>query len=133
VRVLVVTPVALEPQELERKIRAHAGEDAQTQVVVPAVKLSRLQWLASDEDAARAEAAEIAAGTEARTGAQTQAAVGDTDPAQAVEDALRTFPADEIVIFTRPEGDRNWAEGDLLEQARDQLSVPVRHMEVEAG
>jgi hypothetical protein len=127
-RVLVITPVALEPLELERRIRAHAGEDAVLQIVVPAVKLSRLQWLASDEDAARAEAEEIVAGTEARTGARTRAAVGDTDPAQAVEDALRTFSADEIVIVTRPDAEADWLEGGAVAESLERFELPVVHL-----
>jgi hypothetical protein len=127
-RVLVVTPVELEPHELERRIRAHAGDDAVTQVVVPAVKLSRLQWLASDEDAARAEAGEIAAGTEAGTSAQTRAVAGDSDPAQAVEDALRTFPADELVIVTRPDAEADWLEGGAVAESLERFELPVVHL-----
>jgi hypothetical protein len=127
-RVLVVTPVSLEPRELERQVRAHAGDDAVTQVVVPAVKLSRLEWLASDEDAARAEAGEIAAATEARTSGQTRAAVGDTDPTQAVEDALRTFPADEIVIVTRADAEADWLEGGAVAESLERFDLPVVHL-----
>jgi hypothetical protein len=36
------------------------------------------------------------------------------------------------VIFTHPGGDRSWAEEDLVGQAKERFSVPVRHMEVEA-
>jgi hypothetical protein len=62
-------------------------------------------------------------------------AVGDTgesDPLLALQDALATFPAEEIVICMHPEGERNWAEEDLLEQAQGRFSVPVRQIEVRA-
>jgi hypothetical protein len=62
-------------------------------------------------------------------------AVGDTgesDPLLALQDALATFPAEEIVICTHPEGERNWAEEDLLEQAQGHFAVPVRQIEVRA-
>jgi hypothetical protein len=58
---------------------------------------------------------------------------GETDPLLALQDALATFPADEIVIFSHPEGERNWAEDELLEQAQDRFSMPVRHVEVGAS
>jgi hypothetical protein len=110
-------------------------DDAEVMVVAPALD-SRTRFWTSDNDEAIARAEEVQQETVERLSEDDVHAVGDTgeaDPLLALQDALATFPADEVVIFTRPEGDRNWAEGDLLEQARDQLSVPVRHMEVEAG
>jgi hypothetical protein len=129
-RVLVVTPVALEPGELERQIHEHAGEDAQTHVVVPAVKVSRLQWLTNEEDEARADAVGAAERTDAGTGTQTRAEAGDTDPVQAVEDALRTFPADEIVVVTRPDADAEWLEGGTVSESLRRFDVPVTHLVV---
>ena len=123
-RVLVVTPVAPDPQVLARA----AGPDAVTQVVVPAARLSRLQWLTNEEDEARA-AAEVAADvTETTTDERTHATVGDSDPAQAVEDALRTFAADEIVIVTRPDAEADWLEGGSVAEAVSRFDVPVRHV-----
>jgi hypothetical protein len=119
-------------------LRAALGDgtdDAEVMVVAPALD-SRTRFWTSDNDEAIARAEEVQQETVERLSEDDVDAVGDTgeaDPLLALQDALATFPADEVVIFTRPEGDRNWAEGDLLEQARDQLSVPVRHMEVEAG
>jgi hypothetical protein len=110
-------------------------DDAEVMVVAPALD-SRTRFWTSDNDEAIARAEEVQQETVERLSEDDVDAVGDTgeaDPLLALQDALATFPADEVVIFMRPEGDRNWAEGDLLEQARDQLSVPVRHMEVEAG
>ena len=63
-------------------------------------------------------------------------AVGDTgesDPLLALQDALATFPAEEIVIVTHPGDERNWAEDDLLEQAHSRFSVPVRQVEMRAS
>jgi hypothetical protein len=110
-------------------------DDAEVMVVAPALD-SRTHFWTSDSDEAIARAEEVQQETVERLSEDDVDAVGATgesDPLLALQDALATFPADEVVIFTRPEGHRNWAEGDLLEQARDQLAVPVRHMEVEAG
>jgi hypothetical protein len=107
-------------------------DDAEVMVVAPALD-SRTRFWTSDSDEAIARAAEVQEETVKRLADDDVDAVGDTgeaDPLLAIHDALATFPADEVLIFTRPKGDRNWAEGDLLDQAREQLSVPVRHMEV---
>jgi len=110
-------------------------DDAEVMVVAPALD-SRMRFWASDNDEAIARAEEVQQETVERLAEDDVDAVGDTgesDPLLALQDALVTFPADEVVIFTRPEGDRNWAEGDLVEQAREQLALPVRHLEVQAG
>jgi len=107
-------------------------DDAEVMVVAPAFD-SRMRFWTSDNDEATARAEEVQQETVERLSEDDVDAVGDTgesDPLLALHDALATFPADEVVIFTRPEEDQNWAEGDLLEQAREQLSLPVRHMEV---
>jgi hypothetical protein len=111
-----------------------AGE-AEVMVVAPALD-SRTRFWTSDNDEAIARAQEVQQESVERLAEDEVDAVGDTgetDPLLALQDALATFPAEEIVIFTHPEGDRNWAEADLLEQAEERFSVPVRHMEVGAG
>ena len=50
--------------------------------------------------------------------------VGESDPAQAIDDALATFAADRIVIFSHPEGDRDYREDESLE---DRWNIPVTH------
>jgi hypothetical protein len=112
-----------------------SADDAEVMVVAPALD-SRTRFWTSDNDDAIARAEEVQQETVERLRDDGVDAVGDTgevDPLLALQDALATFPADEIVIFTRPEADQNWAEADLLEQAQGRFSVPVRHMEVEAG
>lgn len=127
-RLLVVTPVALGGGELEERVRGHAGDDAETLVVVPAAKLSRLQWLANDEGDARADADRAAAATDRATGDRTAAVTGDVDPVQAVEDALRTFAADEIVVVTQPDADAEWLEGGATAEALRRFDLPVTHL-----
>jgi hypothetical protein len=127
-RALVVTPVALDPGLLEGVIREHAGADAELRVVVPVTGVSPLQWLTNEEDEARAAAEVAAAQTESATGPSTSAAVGDTDPVQAVEDELRTFPADEIVIVTRPDAEADWLEGGSVAEALRRFDLPVHHL-----
>ena len=65
------------------------------------------------------------------TASRREGAVGDGDPLQAIEDALRTFGADEIVISTHPEGRSNWLERDVVGAARDRFGVPITHVVVD--
>jgi hypothetical protein len=132
-RVLVVTPVAADPGELERAVQDHAGADALTQVVVPAVGVSRLQWLTGEEDEARTAAAVTADQVETATSERTHAAVGDVDPAQAVEDALATFPADEIVIVTRRDEHASWLEGGSVAESLRRFELPITHVAAGPG
>jgi hypothetical protein len=46
-------------------------------------------------------------------------------------DALQTFPADEIVLFTHAGAERTWAEEGLVEHAREGFNADVHHMLVE--
>ena len=61
-------------------------------------------------------------------GEHVEAHVGDVDPLQAIEDGLRMFPADEVVVLTAPDEDATWLETGLGEQARERFSVPVTHL-----
>ena len=85
-------------------LRAALGDDVdELRVVVPAVHQSRLQWLTNADDDARERATEAAASiAEAVPSQETESSAGDSDPLLAVEDALREFPADEVVVVTRP-------------------------------
>jgi hypothetical protein len=102
-------------------------------VVAPASDLSPLQWLASDEDEARGEAAEIARSAEQAAepeAGRVEAQVGDSDPVQAIEDALREFPAAEVIVVTRPGEEANWLEQDTAEEASERFGIPVTHLVV---
>lgn len=136
-RLLVVTTVPVEGELLRRRVREHAGEeDAKVRLVAPASDVSPLQWLASDEDEAREEAAEVAersAHAVASEADVAEAEVGDVDPVQAIEDALREFPADEIIVVTRPGSEAGWLEKGAAAEALERFNVPVSRLDVEDG
>jgi hypothetical protein len=131
--VLVVSSVADPPRELQ----AALGEDVGAiHVVAPAVEQSRLQWLTNAEDDARAQAErtaeEVAAAAEGGA-AQVEVEVGDSDPLLAVEDALRTFDADEIVVVTRTGKGASWLEENAAETIAERFpQLPVRTIELPA-
>jgi hypothetical protein len=102
-------------------------------VVTPALNSPLKHWV-SDEDEARAAAQERLDQSLARladAGVEARGEVGDGDPVQAIEDALRTFGADEIIISTHPPGRSNWLERGVVEKARERFPVPIRHVVVD--
>jgi hypothetical protein len=131
-RLLVVSTAPVEQDELRRRVREHSGaEDVEVRVVAPAVELSPLEWLASDEDEAREEAAGVASEVKEAVRPEAdrvEAEVGDTDPLQAIEDALRQFPADEVLVVTRPEDEARWLEEGTAEDAQERFRIPVTHV-----
>ena len=132
-KLLVIATAPVEPGPLRDAVREHAGDEAEIRVVAPASDVSPLQWLASDEDKAREKAAKVVSGAAESVepeAARTETEVGDTDPVQAIEDALRTFPADEVLVVTRPEDDASWLEEDSAQEARERFCVPVTRLTV---
>jgi hypothetical protein len=102
-------------------------------VVTPALNSPLKHWV-SDEDDARAAARErldASLSKLAEAGVEARGEVGDGDPLQAMEDALRTFGADEIIISTHPEGRSNWLERGVVEKARERFAVPITHVVVD--
>jgi hypothetical protein len=129
-RVLVVATAPVEESLLRERVPA----DAEVHIVAPASHVSPLQWLASDEDKARREAAEIAHEAErAVPSERIETEVGDPDPVQAIEDALRKFRADEIVVVTHPGKEASWLEQDAAEEAFERFNLPVTHLTVGEG
>jgi GABA permease len=61
-------------------------------------------------------------------GLEADGHVGDMMPLAAIEDALRAFPADTIVISTHPISRSHWLKKDLIEQARRRFGRPVVHV-----
>jgi hypothetical protein len=134
-RILVVTTAHTAGESLAERVREHAGSaDAEVKVVAPAADLSPLDWLANDEGDARAEAAELAEETGeavAPEAASVEADVGDTDPVQAIEDALHEFPADELLVVTHSDEDAGWLEEGAGAEALARFDLPVTHLVVD--
>jgi hypothetical protein len=134
-RILVVTTAPVEGDALRDRVLEHAGNgDPEVKVVATASDLSPLDWLANAEDDARAEAESRAVEVGravAPEADRVEAEVGDTDPVQAIEDALRTFPADELVLVTRREDDAAWLEEGAADEALARFDLPVTHLVVD--
>ena len=133
-RVLVVANETVAGPELLSTISTLAlTERTIFRVVCPALN-SRLKTYTSDEDPARAAAQERLDTTLARlasVGIEASGEVGDGDPLVAVDDAVRTFGPNEIVISTHPPGRSNWLERGVVESVRARFDVPVTHVVVD--
>jgi GABA permease len=133
-RVLVVANETVGGEELMSAISTRAlSEHTRFLVVCPALN-TRVKTWTSDEDPARAAAQERLDATLARlasVGIDARGEVGDGDPLIAIEDAVRTFHPDEIVISTHPAGRSNWLERGVVESARARFDVPVAHVVVD--
>jgi hypothetical protein len=133
-RILVIANETVGGETLRNCIHAKTeGFREEVLVVTPALNSPLRHW-ASDEDGARAAAQERLARSLARLGSlgiQARGEVGDAEPLQAIEDALRTFGADEIIISTHPEGRSHWLEKGVVTGARERFAVPITHVVVD--
>ncbi len=113
-------------------LRRGGDERAAVKIVVPASKISRLQWLTNDEDAAREQAAGVAdaAADAVSDGQDVETEVGDNDPSLAVEDALTTFPADEILLVIGGATGAGWLEDGRLEERLGRTGIPVTRLDL---
>jgi adenylate cyclase len=131
-RVLVVTTTVPDERVRER-LREQIPEDAEVRVVAPATEVSTLDWLTNAEDDARAQAARAAEQTAGALQDESRVEVDrtgqNTDAAENVRDALRQFPADEIVVVTSPGVNESWLEEEAVREALEASGVPVRRLE----
>jgi len=133
-RILVIANETVGGSRLRQEIvRLAEGVQENVLVVCPALNSPLKHW-ASDEDDARAEAhqrLETSVDELRRLGVNVRGEIGDSDPLQAIEDALRTFGADCLIISTHPEGRSNWLERGVVEAARERFAVPITHVVVD--
>jgi hypothetical protein len=128
---LVAEPVSADA------LRSAVGEDdansAEVLVVAPALN-TKTRFFFADPDPAIDRADAVQEETVERLSEGGIDAAGDTgeeDPLLALQDALVSYDADEIVLFTHAGGKQNWLEDGLVERAKERFDAPVRHMIVD--
>jgi hypothetical protein len=118
----------------EVRYRAGGGP-AEVLVVAPALARSRLgHWLSADMEGRRAEALRrLDRSVQAlrMAGLAAEGEVGDADPLQAIDDAVRTFLPDEIIISTHPPARSSWLERQVVQRARELVDLPITHVVVD--
>jgi GABA permease len=132
-KILALVSEPVDAGALEQAVGRERAGAAEVLVVAPALN-TRTRFLFSDVDSAieRAEAVEQET-VERMTEGGVDAAgdTGESDPLLALHDALQTFEADEIVLFTHPGGQTDWLEEGVVEEARERFDRPVQHIVVE--
>jgi hypothetical protein len=114
---------------------ASTGYKRQVLVVCPA-RASQLDRWTSAVDGALAQAqANLARTLEAlrASGIDARGEIGAEDPLHAIEDALRTFGADSILVVTVPERSRGSGTRDVVAGARARFALPIARVVVDAG
>lgn len=134
-RLLVVANETVGGAALLAEIRNRSrGRNSEVLVVTPALTASRAAHWASDVDEGmevarqRMELSLIAIG---ELGLEAKGEVGDSDPNVAIEDALRVFAADEVVISTHPPDRSRWLEHGVVDRAREEIDLPITHVVVD--
>jgi nucleotide-binding universal stress UspA family protein len=128
-RLLVLTTEPVTAEQLRDAVPENARpDDAEVMVVAPALAHDALRFWLSDADEAIANAERVSSETVERLDSAGVAASGDTgesDPAQAIQDALQSFPADRIVVFTHPESERRYREDLDPAEVQERFGIPV--------
>lgn len=136
-RVLAIVPDALEGgEEIEEVRRTARGAGARVHIVVPAVEATAFRHTMGDIDEAKREAEErlrASLATLRENGIEASGEVGDPDPVEAAQDALRKAPADEVLIFEREADQARWFEEGLFDRARASLQPPLRMVVIHSG
>jgi hypothetical protein len=133
-RVVVIANETVGGRALLNEIQNRCkGRRSEILVVTPAITSQVKHWV-SDVDEAIAEAErrrEESVSAIREIGLEARGEVGDSDPNVAIEDALRTFPADEVIISTHPPDRSRWLERGVVERAREEVDLPITHVVVD--
>jgi hypothetical protein len=125
--------VAIEPvdepaaiETLRTAARSGGDSDAEVLVLAPALNSPLSHW-ASDVGRSRLDAQRklvLTVGALAAAEVEARGTVGDPDPLQAVEDTLRQFAADEVIVAL-PGGDEQGDARALVAELRRRMDLPV--------
>jgi hypothetical protein len=130
--ILIVAIETLAGEELYGELMTAGGADLELDVLAP-VMASRSHYWASDVDRERADAQkrlEASLAWAAKHGLTAKGEVGDPDPLVAIEDELRAFGADEVIIAMHPRERISWLAGRMIGHLERELDVPVREVAV---
>jgi hypothetical protein len=130
--VLVVANEVLAGAELAELILQHGREQVEVDVLAP-VLASHVHYAVSDIDRELAEARtrlERSLAWAREQNIEARGEVGDPNPTTALDDELRTFGANEVIVVTHPRDRETWQERGELARLRRELDLPVTHVVV---
>jgi hypothetical protein len=128
-KLLVLTSEPISAEQLRGALPDQVEpSDSEVMVVAPALNASGLRFWMSDADDAIAEADKVRREAVEKLGEGGVSATGDTgesDPMTAIQDALATFDADRIVLFTHPESGQDYREDLDPDEIEERFGRPV--------
>lgn len=134
-RIVVIANEECVGDRLFDLVRERCGDGPECEVILVAPALtSRIRYWLSDENGAMAEAQVRAAQSAERFGAAgipVRAHIGDPDPLQALDDAVRTYHPNEVIVATHPPDHANWLEQGFAAQAQARFDLPIAHIVVD--
>jgi hypothetical protein len=128
-KILVLTTEPVTADQLRAALPSDADpQDAELMVLSPALHENALRFWVSDADEAIARADDVRRQSLEQLGDAGVSASGDTGegtPDDAIADALTTFAADRILIFTHPESEQRYKEDVDPDELQERFGVPV--------
>lgn len=135
-KLLVLTSEPVSAEQIRNTLSPDADlENSEVMVVAPALQSSAARFWMSDSDEAIERAQTV--GRESREqlqseGVPAKADTGEADPYKAIQDALQTFPADRLLVFSHPEGKRLYREDIDHDELEIRFGLPVDQAELSA-
>jgi GABA permease len=133
-RVLVVANETIGAPELLNELRTRAaGRRTRVFVIAPVPASPAAEWTGDAGDAPDLARERLEASLESMrsAGFEAEGHVGEIDPSQAVEDAVREFAPDELVVATHPDGHGAPYEQGLVERLQSEFAMPLTHVVVD--
>ncbi len=128
-RLLVLTSEPISSQQLRDAVGPEIDpREAEVMVIAPALQENPIKFWLSDADDAIERAERVRRETLSRLGREgvpASADTGESDPLEAIEDALRTFDADRIVLFQHPEDEQRYREDVDVGELKERFGRPV--------
>lgn len=135
-KLMVLTSEPISAQNLRDALPAGVDpKDAEVMVVAPALHENALHFWVSDADEAIGRAEEVTRESLKRldeAGVAATADTGEGDLLTAAQDALTTFDADRIVIFSHARGERLYREEIEDAELQEHFGLPVDRAEIPA-
>jgi hypothetical protein len=133
-KLLVLTSEPITGDQLRSALHSDTDPaDAEVMVVAPALVENAIRFWMSDADEAIARADEVRRASVKELDEAGIPAAGDTgeaDPHTAIEDALKTFDADRIVVFNRQGEDQRYREDLDAGELQQRFGLPVDQAKV---
>jgi len=133
-KLLVLTSEPITAQQLREALPQGADpQQSEVVVVAPALQDDALHFWLSDADEAIGRADAVRRQTVEKLAAEGVPASGDTgdsDPLEAIEDALQTFPAERVLLFTHGQEQQRYREDVDPGQVSERFGVPAERVPV---